>query len=913
MKTLKVNLFCSENVAHFSGRSIPEPNSRMKKNAAKLQSFCMVFVSHVDAETLGVSHLDPVTVRIAGLSLEGKSWLPPLPPYPCFILHVEDYIPKNCAYFYATAARRHLLPTGVPKDRKLLLLDGARVEIMPVTHVLPTACIQLKPNFNYAIGHARLTCQGYLLSRMTVSGDDSPTLANSFLVTAGSKVFVNDENSFTITSVQKTAASNVAGLGSYKAYTLHNGAYISSGPLLLDNETDAALKACKSDHEDDSARKIVTNRYYYAARGFTKLILLDSDDPSFDEKTKQKPLFYCDPPQLAVLMKRISSATTWIKKVGLDWTNCVLVHGPARVGKKALVEQAARRLKMSFIPHDPHDDLCDEADVVKLYERAQARAPCVVRLAMADIIFTEKLDGRPNHLVPALLNQLQLLKMRKCPVVTVLTCTRLKSVATALRAAAALHVLYLPLPTLEQREELVRRGLHCVFGYSAQVLPQATTKIGGQTDADNILGPDQTLHKSLSNQECDGTNNASLVDGTREAFDVPPERGVHEKNIMKISDAHLPSVEGVSADVEQGVRFSEEAARSARRCPDSDGRPKCSDESIMALAKATDGYTFTEILREIETQIFLQKRANPSTAPCDLSGKLVEVTTPLAYRLRNRSFVRKTTWDHIQGYTGLKQMLQRQVSLYREDPAHYPLRGLLLYGPPGCSKTMFVEALATETGFSFFPLMGSVVLSKFVGETEKNLRSLIQQARAAAPSIVFIDEVDGLCKKRDANGSGGHTPVAELLDLMGNCVEQTGYRNVLFVGATNRPEHVDEGLLQARFLSIVVHVGLPDCESRCAMWQYKLAPAPCKGVIDVRQLCRATEGFSGAEIVGVYQDAGHKKILDVQAAMPDASDDDIEDNLFFTQDILMDAISRNSSRTPQDLLLEIDRFSRARK
>lgn len=74
--------------------------SGMQKNAAKLQNFCIVFVSPVDAETLGVSHLDPVTVRIAGFSIEGNSWRPPPPPHPCFIIQVEDHIPKNCAYFY---------------------------------------------------------------------------------------------------------------------------------------------------------------------------------------------------------------------------------------------------------------------------------------------------------------------------------------------------------------------------------------------------------------------------------------------------------------------------------------------------------------------------------------------------------------------------------------------------------------------------------------------------------------------------------------------------------------------------------------------------------------------------------------------------------------------------------------------
>ncbi|KAG0717949.1 Spermatogenesis-associated protein 5 [Chionoecetes opilio] len=139
----------------------------------------------------------------------------------------------------------------------------------------------------------------------------------------------------------------------------------------------------------------------------------------------------------------------------------------------------------------------------------------------------------------------------------------------------------------------------------------------------------------------------------------------------------------------------------------------------------------------------------------------------------------------------------KNIELYTCNPEKHSLKGLLLYGPPGCSKTMFVRALVHETSYSFFPLKCSNLLSKYVGETEKLLSQVFVRAQQAAPSVVFMDEVDSLCGER----TGGGSLVSELLSLMAQTAVQ---RNIMVIGATNRPHGVDEALLRPGYLEQVI-------------------------------------------------------------------------------------------------------------
>ena len=177
-----------------------------------------------------------------------------------------------------------------------------------------------------------------------------------------------------------------------------------------------------------------------------------------------------------------------------------------------------------------------------------------------------------------------------------------------------------------------------------------------------------------------------------------------------------------------------------------------------------------------------------------------------------------------------------------------PVKGVLLYGPPGCSKTMTAKAAARESGLNFITVKGPELMSMYVGESERALREVFRKARAVRPSIVFFDEIDAIGAAKASSG-GVHTVTTLLNELDGfNALE-----GVFVLAATNRPEILDPALIRAGRLT-TLYVGLPDTEARREIIIRLLAKLPVEdiGEYDVVQ---ATKGFSGAEIVAICEKA----------------------------------------------------------
>ena len=180
-------------------------------------------------------------------------------------------------------------------------------------------------------------------------------------------------------------------------------------------------------------------------------------------------------------------------------------------------------------------------------------------------------------------------------------------------------------------------------------------------------------------------------------------------------------------------------------------------------------------------------------------------------------------------------------------------KGLLLYGPPGCSKTMIARAAATETGLNFIAVKGAELLSMYVGESERAVREVFGKARAARPTIIFFDEIDAVGAARDARQQGGIHTVTTLLNELDGFEELKG---VFVFAATNKPEILDPALIRAGRLSETLYIGLPDCEARQDILQMQ-APIALSDDVDVRALSRMTEGFTGAEIVKICEQASY--------------------------------------------------------
>lgn len=225
-------------------------------------------------------------------------------------------------------------------------------------------------------------------------------------------------------------------------------------------------------------------------------------------------------------------------------------------------------------------------------------------------------------------------------------------------------------------------------------------------------------------------------------------------------------------------------------------------------------------------------------------------------------------WDDIGGQEEVKLTLQQALALSKA-PKHEvrmfmdnPPKGFLLYGPPGCSKTMAAQALATESDLNFFAVKGAELLNMYVGESERAVRQLFRRAREAAPSIIFFDEIDSISSQRSGLGSaktggGGGSNGPNVLSTLLN--EMQGFellQDVLILAATNRPQAMDPALLRPGRFDNLIFVGPPNEAARATIFRNWLAHRRFAEEIDVGELARESEGFSGAETKAICDAVG---------------------------------------------------------
>ena len=183
-----------------------------------------------------------------------------------------------------------------------------------------------------------------------------------------------------------------------------------------------------------------------------------------------------------------------------------------------------------------------------------------------------------------------------------------------------------------------------------------------------------------------------------------------------------------------------------------------------------------------------------------------------------------------------------------------PKKGLLLYGPPGCSKTMTAKAAATESGLNFLTVRGPELMSMYVGESERAIREIFSKARAVSPSIIFFDEIDAIGATGDNGQHGGVHTVTTLLTELDGFQE---LNDVFVLAATNKPERLDPALIRAGRLDTTLYVGLPDPKARREILMMRMLTMSLSDGVDLAALSEATEGFSGAEIINICQKASY--------------------------------------------------------
>ena len=325
-------------------------------------------------------------------------------------------------------------------------------------------------------------------------------------------------------------------------------------------------------------------------------------------------------------------------------------------------------------------------------------------------------------------------------------------------------------------------------------------------------------------------------------FPVPDRNGRLE--ILKIHTRNMPLDKDVDlnwlADVTHGFVGADLAGL-------------CKEAAMSALRRVLPEIKWKEaeeLPKEVMEKLVVTKKdfenALKVVEPSAMREVLVEVP--------------KVKWEDIGDLDKVKQSLREMVEWPLKHPESFERigieapKGILLYGPPGCGKTLLAKAVANESGANFISVKGPELLSKWFGESEQRIRELFRRAKQVSPSIIFFDEIDALAPKR---GYGLHEATERIVSQL--LTEMSGIedvKNVVIIAATNRPDLVDPALLRPGRIDRHILVPAPDEKGRLEILKIHTRNMPLDKDVDLKELAKKTEGFSGADLEALCKEAG---------------------------------------------------------
>jgi transitional endoplasmic reticulum ATPase len=312
------------------------------------------------------------------------------------------------------------------------------------------------------------------------------------------------------------------------------------------------------------------------------------------------------------------------------------------------------------------------------------------------------------------------------------------------------------------------------------------------------------------------------------------------------------------------------------------GMPLTEDVNLESIAKVTHGFVGADLealskeaamrsLRRILPEINLEE----PKIPAEILNKIKITKQDFDEALRDvqPSAMREVLvqrpnvgWDDIGGLQQVKEELAEAIewplkhaNLFAEANVEPP-KGILLYGPPGTGKTMIAKAVATTSEANFISIKGPELISKWVGESEKGIREVFRKARQAAPCIVFFDELDAIAPRRGGSEGDSHVTERVISQMLTEMDGLEDLKGVVVIGASNRPDIIDEALLRPGRFDRILEVPAPDREARKHIFQIHTKKKPLESDVNLDKLVEMTEGMTGADIAALVNAAAMSAI-----------------------------------------------------